>query len=78
MNVPWPQFDAATLHSSEVKLVFQVNGKHRGDQMVAVGLSEADALATAHAHPRVAPHLEGKTIKRIVYVPGKILNLVVE
>ena len=78
MNVPWPQFDAATLHSSEVKLVFQVNGKHRGDQMVAVGLSEADALATAHSHPRVAPHLEGKTIKRIVYVPGKILNLVVE
>ena len=78
MNVPWPQFDAATLHSSEVKLVFQVNGKHRGDQMVAVGLAEADALAAAHSHPRVGPHLHGKTIKRVVYVPGKILNLVVE
>ncbi len=78
LQVPWPQFDAAKLNSSEVKLVFQVNGKHRGDQLVAVGLSQEDALAAAHSNPRSAPHLQGKTIKRVVYVPGKILNLVVE
>ena len=78
IHVPWPQFDAAKLNSTEVKLVFQVNGKHRGDQMVAVGLSEAEALAAARSNPRSAPHLHGKTIKRVVYVPGKILNLVVE
>ncbi|MBS0630987.1 MAG: leucine--tRNA ligase, partial [Verrucomicrobia bacterium] len=50
----WPVFDPAVLVVSQVKLVFQVNGKHRGDALVPVGLSETDALALAHAHERVA------------------------
>ncbi len=78
MRAPWPTFDQSRLTQSEVKLVFQVNGKHRGDQLVPVGISQEAALQIAHAHPRVAPHLEGKSIKRIVFVPGKILNIVVE
>jgi len=78
MSAPWPAYDAARLATSEVKLVFQVNGKHRGDQLVPVGLPQDDALALAKANPRVAPHLEGKTVKRVVFVPGKILNIVVE
>ena len=77
MAAPWPQFDAAKLTTTEVKLVFQVNGKHRGDQLVPVGLTEEAALALARADVKVAPHLEGKTIKRVVYVPGRILNIVV-
>ncbi len=78
MQATWPVYDPAHLVASEVKLVFQVNGKHRGDQLVAIGLTAADAIAIAKAHPRVAPHLEGKNIKRTIFVPGKILNLVVE
>jgi leucyl-tRNA synthetase len=74
---PWPRYDAALLTTAEVKLVFQVNGKHRGDQLVAVGLTQEEALQCAKANPRVAPHLEGKAIQRVIYVPGKILNLVV-
>lgn len=77
-QAPWPVFDASKLATSEAKLVFQVNGKHRGDQLVPVGLSQDDALAIARANPRVIPHLEGKNIKRVIYVPGKILNIVVE
>jgi leucyl-tRNA synthetase len=77
-QAPWPSYDAAQLATTQVKLVFQVNGKHRGDQLVPVGLTEADAIALARANPRVAPHLEGKSTKRVVYVPGKILNIVVE
>ncbi len=77
MQAPWPVYDPSLLTASEVKLVFQVNGKHRGDQLVPVGLSQESALELAHANPRVAPHLEGKTIKRVVFVPGKILNVVV-
>jgi len=73
----WPSYDPGRLTASEVKLVFQVNGKHRGDQLVPVGLSQEAALQLAQANPRVAPHVEGKTIKRVVFVPGKILNLVV-
>ena len=74
---PWPQFDPAKLTSTEVKLVFQVNGKHRGDQLVPVGLNQDAAVQLARSNPKVAPHLEGKTLSRVIYVPGKILNLVV-
>ncbi|QYM77675.1 leucine--tRNA ligase [Horticoccus luteus] len=78
MAAPWPAFDPAKLVTSEVKLVFQVNGKFRGDQLVPVDISEAEALAAAHAHPKVAPFLTGKTVRRIVFVPRKILNIVVD
>ena len=78
MQAPWPAFDAAKLAVSEVKLVFQVNGKHRGDQLVPVGTPQDAAVALAKANPRVAPYLEGKAFKRVVFVPGKILNIVTE
>jgi len=77
-SAPWPQFDPAKLATNQVKLVFQVNGKYRGDAVVPVGLTEAEAVALASNHERVAPFVTGKTIKRIIYVSGKILNLVVE
>ena len=73
----WPAYDPAKLTVTELKLVFQVNGKHRGDQLVPIGLSQDDAVAIARSHAKVAPYLDGKTIARIIYVPGKILNLVV-
>jgi leucyl-tRNA synthetase len=78
MTATWPAYDAARLVTSEVKLVFQVNGKHRGDQLVPVGTTQETALQLARDNPRVAPHLDGKTIKRVIFVPVKILNIVVE
>ncbi|MGA2445564.1 MAG: leucine--tRNA ligase [Opitutaceae bacterium] len=78
LHAPWPVYDAAKLVVEQVKLVFQVNGKFRGDQLVPVGLAETEAVALAHKHPRVMPHLAGKTVKKVIYVPGRILNLVVE
>ena len=57
--------------------MFQVNGKHRGDQLVPVGITQGQALAIAQAHERVSPFLSGKKVVKIVYVPGRILNLVV-
>jgi leucyl-tRNA synthetase len=76
-RAPWPVYDPTRLVTTDVKLVFQVNGKHRGDQLVPVGLAQDTAVALAQANAKVAPHLEGKAIVRIIYVPGKILNLVV-
>jgi leucyl-tRNA synthetase len=73
----WPPYDAARLVSREVKLVFQVNGRHRGDQLVPVGIGEGEALKLALAHPKVVPYMEGSVLKRVIYVPGKIINLVV-
>ena len=78
LHAPWPQYDAAKLVVDKVKLVFQVNGRFRGDQLVPVGLSEAEAVALAYKLPRAAPYLANKTVKKSVYVPGRILNLVVE
>ncbi len=77
LRAPWPQFDPAKLTVSEVKLVFQVNGRHRGDQLVPIGLPESEALKLAQAHPKVMPFVSGKSIKRVIYVPGKIINVVV-
>ncbi|MDB6170494.1 MAG: leucyl-tRNA synthetase [Verrucomicrobia bacterium] len=77
LHAAWPVFDPAKLVTDTVKLVFQVNGKHRGDQLVPVGLAEADALKLAEANPKVVPHLRGK-MRRVIYVPGRILNIVVE
>ncbi|MCF7687325.1 MAG: leucine--tRNA ligase [Cephaloticoccus sp.] len=73
----WPVYDAQILKTNESKLVFQVNGKHRGDQLLPNDITQDAALEEAMKHPKVAAQLEGKAIKRVIFVPGKILNLVV-
>jgi len=75
---PWPQFDPAKLVRDVAKVVIQINGKLRGDLEVPVTATAADVVALAKAHERVAPHLAGKTVVKEIYVPGKILNLVVK
>ena len=73
----WPVADASKLVSDTVKLVIQINGKMRADLMVAPQAPEAEVLALAQAIERVALHTAGKTIRKVIYVPGRILNLVV-
>ncbi|PTY07026.1 leucine--tRNA ligase [Opitutaceae bacterium EW11] len=75
---PWPKYDASKLVATEIKLVVQVNGKHRGELMVAVGTTQDQAVAAANENAKIAAFLAGKTVKRVVFVPGKILNIVVE
>ena len=74
---PWPAFDAARVSSAEVRIVFQVNGKHRADQLVPLGITQEVALGLAQAHDKVAPVLAGKRVVKVVFVPNRILNLVV-
>ena len=76
-EAPWPRFDPAKISAAEVRLVFQVNGKHRGDRLVPVGLPQEEAVALAKADAKVAAFLSGGTIVKVVYVQGRILNLVV-
>jgi leucyl-tRNA synthetase len=61
----------------EVTLVVQVNGKVRDRIQVAVGIEEARAKELALASEAVRRHLDGKTPKRVVYVAGKLVNIVV-
>ncbi len=73
----WPELDEAALKAEVVTVVVQVNGKVRARIEVP---AEADAEAVkeqALQHPNVKKHLAGKTIVKEIYVPGKILNLVV-
>ncbi len=76
VNAGWPAFDESKLVEDSVKIIFQVNGKYRGDAQLPADVSKDDAIAAAKAHERVAPFVDGKTIKREIYVPGKIVNIV--
>ena len=76
---PWPEPDPAGLTEDTVLLVFQVNGRLRGEQEVTVeqaGNREA-MIAAARAHANVARHLEGTEVVKEIFVPGKLVNLVV-
>ncbi|HET6925197.1 MAG TPA: hypothetical protein VFH39_05195, partial [Candidatus Saccharimonadales bacterium] len=63
--------------SDTITIAVQVNGKLRGEFQAATGVNEADAVATAKTQERVKPHIEGKEIVKAIYVPGKLVNLVV-
>ena len=73
----WPTYDPAKLVAQTMTVVFQVNGKMRGDSVVPVSITESELVALASQHPKVAPHIAGKPIKRSIYVKGKILNILV-
>jgi len=73
----WPRYDPALAAASRVTLVVQVNGKVRAKLDVERGAAEKEALALAQSDDRIRPWVEGKVIQRAVYVPDRLLNLVV-
>ena len=74
--LPWPAWDPAALVTSEVELVVQVNGKLRDRVTVAADASQAAQEAAALASPKVREHTEGKTVRKVIVVPGKLVNVV--
>jgi leucyl-tRNA synthetase len=72
----WPAADPRALAVDAIVLVVQVNGKIRARIDAAPGLTEEAAVALALAHPGVRAHLDGKQLRKRVYVPDKLLNLV--
>jgi len=73
---PWPEFDASALVADEVELPVQVNGKVRDRLTVAIDAAQDDIIAAALALPNVVLHLEGKTVRKVVVVPGKLVSVV--
>jgi len=73
---PWPQVDSAALVRDSLTLAVQVNGKLRGTIEVAANASKEEAEALALAQPNVASFLEGQTVRKVIVVPGKIVNIV--
>ncbi len=73
----WPTYDASALIRTECELVVQVNGKLRDRIWMAMDAPEESAKELALASPKVQEHIDGKTIRKVIYVPGKIMNVVV-
>ncbi|MCE2550848.1 leucine--tRNA ligase [Enterococcus faecalis] len=74
--VPWPTYDETALAEDEVEVVFQVNGKLRGKQNVARGLSKEELEQIAMNHEAVKEFIEGKTVRKVIAVPDKLVNIV--
>ena len=74
---PWPVADAALLRADVLEIPVQVNGKVRGKIQVPAEAAEAEVLDIARADGNVGKHLEGQTVKRAIYVRGRIVNFVV-
>ncbi|HTE55911.1 MAG TPA: leucine--tRNA ligase [Kofleriaceae bacterium] len=72
----WPVHDERALAVDTITIAVQVAGKTRGTIDVPADVSEGAAIAAAKADPKIARHLEGKTIRREIYVPGRLVNLV--
>ena len=76
-NAGWPAFNPELAKDEEVEIVVQVNGKVRGKVKVAAGASQEEVLKLAQADAGVAAHLAGKTVRKVIFVGDKLLNIVV-
>jgi leucyl-tRNA synthetase len=74
---PWPQADNAAMAQDEIKLIVQVNGKLRGQINVAKDADKEAIERTALANEHVQKFIEGQTVKKIIVVPGRLINIVV-
>lgn len=73
----FPRWDDELAAADQITLVLQVNGRVRDRLNVAAGITESDAKALALNSPRVQAHTNGKAVKNVVYVPGRLVNVVV-
>ena len=77
VDAPWPLVDEAALVKSEIELVLQVAGKMRGSVRVPAAADKAAIEAAALAHPDAVRFMDGKPARKIVIVPGRLVNIVV-
>ncbi|MBO1926967.1 leucine--tRNA ligase [Thiomicrorhabdus sp. 6S2-11] len=78
VDVNWPDVDESALVKSEIELMVQVNGKLRGKIEVAADADKDSILAAAKADEAVQKFIEGKDLVKEIYVPGRLVNLVVK
>jgi leucyl-tRNA synthetase len=75
-TAPWPSPEAALVAENVVTLPVQVNGKRRGEIQVPKGSAEDDVRALALGHEQVAAFLKGLTVRKVIVVPDRIVNIV--
>jgi leucyl-tRNA synthetase len=77
LDVSWPPFDPVLAREDSVDIPVQINGKMRGKVTVPADAEEDAVLASAKADENVARHLDGKSVRKVIYVPNRMLNLIV-
>jgi leucyl-tRNA synthetase len=77
-NQPWPEWDEALAEEKQITLVIQVNGRVRQKLTAPAAITEAEARQMALGDERIKAHTAGKQIAKVIYVPGKLINLVVK
>ncbi|MEZ5500385.1 MAG: leucine--tRNA ligase [Steroidobacteraceae bacterium] len=77
IDCPWPEVDQRALEQDHMQIVVQVNGKLRGRITVAADALQPQVQQLALADEQVRRHIDGRTLRKVIYVPGKLLNLVV-
>ena len=78
INAGWPIYDASKCISAELKIVVQVNGKVRDEILVSADATKDEIMDTAKKATKVIPYLEQGSLAKEIYVPGKLVNLVVK
>ncbi|MQG66392.1 MAG: leucine--tRNA ligase [SAR202 cluster bacterium] len=73
---PWPAYDESLAQDDEITLVIQINGKVRAKISAPVNITESDANQLALNNASIEKHIEGLEIRKTIYVPGKLLNIV--
>jgi leucyl-tRNA synthetase len=77
LDAPWPQTDPEALVQDEIELMLQVNGKLRGRIRVPADADSSAIEARARASAEVAKHASGAPVKKVIVVPGRLVNVVV-
>lgn len=77
LDAPWPEVDEGALKQDEIELVLQVNGKHRGNILVPAGADKAEIEKIAVASEAFEKFAAGATPKKVIVVPGRLVNVVV-
>ncbi len=77
-NAPWPQYDEAALTLDSVEIVVQVNGKVKAKLQVGADLSKEEFQAQCMEAPAVKALTDGKTVVKVIAVPGKLINIVIK
>ncbi len=77
-HTTWPTWDEAKCVDKTVEIAVQVNGKVKGRITVAADIAQADAIAAAQADEAVVKAIDGKTVVKAIYIPGRLVNIVVK
>jgi leucyl-tRNA synthetase len=78
VSQPWPEYDEKYLEDKKKTIVIQVNGKVRSHIEIAGAIAEEEVKKMALANQKIQRHLKGKEVKKTIYVPDKILNIVIQ